>query len=153
MPGTVDTVSVPVSNDDVYRHVEHFGARATLITVGDDLAPHPVSVIVERLDGVDHTDLSVPGDAADTELPSPARFTARSGNRTRANVVARPRCTLLWQAPAGEQYALILDGDASVNDDGVTVAVSHGILHRIAEVEPASGQDSAPTCVPLGNGD
>src|SRR5262249_10202136 len=128
--------------DDVRHHVERVGPLANLISIGDDGAPHVVSVLVTADD-----------DGLQTSV----------GGRSRANLLARRRLCLLWATPlpapaptpAGSdaRYQLTLDGDAvtvaDVDEGGraaVTIEVTSGILHRVAGA--ASGGD-APSCLAL----
>ena len=120
----------PASFAAVRPHIERFGRRATVVTVGDTAAPHVVSALVELTgDGV----------------------ALRLGPRTRANLAARPRVTLTWLPPDGGDYQLILDGMADgfgpVDDAGVgevSVRIDQGILHLLAGVS-----DGQPSCVSL----
>jgi hypothetical protein len=65
----------------------------------------------------------------------------RAGHRSVANAAQRPLVSLLWPAPPGERFALLVDGDAlgarpdPPREDGrkvggeVTVRVTSAILH------------------------
>ena len=128
-------MSRPVDPADVVRQTAAFGPQATLISVGPELRPHAVSVLVTA-----------------TETPSAqwATLTMGAGATTRRNLAERPACTLWWAAPAGSRYALILDGTAEVDDttSAITVHVDRGILHR--QAEPDGGQsDTDEACRPL----
>jgi hypothetical protein len=126
-------VSKAISFDDVRRHVEHFGRRATLVTVTDAATPHVVTAIVGVGDGT---------------------LTADVGSRTRANLSARPAVCLVWEPVAGVadgEYQLILDGTArpvgepdAAGSGAVSITVTSGIMHRLA------GLPSGPsTCLAL----
>ncbi len=54
------------------------------------------------------------------------------GGTTRRNAAANPAITLLW--PARDDYSLIVDGTAVVDEGGgnVTITPSTAVLHRIA---------------------
>jgi hypothetical protein len=67
-----------------------------------------------------------------------------AGRRTASNVAARPAVTLLWPVAHDDAYRLIVDGDASVTGDTVTVVPTFAVLHRIAGVEGVG-----PTCRPV----
>jgi hypothetical protein len=58
------------------------------------------------------------------------------GRSTAANVVARPTVTWVFPGASGEEFSLIVDGDASVvgSTDGSTVVVrpTWAVLHRPA---------------------
>ena len=62
------------------------------------------------------------------------------GRSTAANVVARPTVTWVFPGATGEEFSLIVDGDASVvgSTDGSTVVVrpTWAVLHRPA-IAPA----------------
>jgi hypothetical protein len=68
--------------------------------------------------------------------------TVRAGHRTVANCAERPLVSLLWPAPAGERFALLVDGDVEATrpDPGqaggkaggvVTVRATTAILHVV----------------------
>ena len=99
------------------------GDEAILATVTDGATPHLVSVIVQWRDG---------------------RIEAGAGRRTAANVAARPSVTLLWPTRHDDAYRLIVDGDATVTGDTITVTPTFAVLHRIAG---AAGD--GPTCLPV----
>jgi hypothetical protein len=130
---TIGTVSKAIEFDDVRRHVEHFGGRATLVTVTEANTPHVVTAIVRVGDGA---------------------LSADVGSRTRANLTARPGVCLVWEAVAGVadgEYQLILDATArpvgapdSAGIGAVSITVTSGIMHRLAGL--ASGPS---TCLAL----
>ncbi len=63
----------------------------------------------------------------------------RAGHRSVANAAERPLVSLLWPAPPGERFALLVDGTATAvepDDDPrsgghVTVEAQGGILHVV----------------------
>ena len=63
----------------------------------------------------------------------------RAGRRTVANAAARPLVSLLWPAPPGQRFALLVDGtvtaveaDADERSGGyVSVQAGSGILHVV----------------------
>ena len=65
--------------------------------------------------------------------------TVRAGRRSLANAGVRPLVSLLWPAPPGERFALLVDGvaestmpDADPGHGGViTVRATNGILHVV----------------------
>jgi hypothetical protein len=105
---------------------------AYLLTVSDDQRAHAVAV-QPRLDG---RVLYVDG----------------LGERTRANVEARPDVTLLFPPVEQGGYSLIVDGRASLTGDtGASVVPAHAVLHRPADhatgpTDSSCGND----CVPVG---
>lgn len=113
-------MSIPVSLDRLREEVAARGSAAFLVTVGED-GPHVVSV---RL-GWD-------GDV----------LAAGAGDRTAANVAARPAATLLWPAPAFEDLSLLIDGTAAADDGTVRITPVRAVLHR-----SAAGAGDGPTCV------
>lgn len=111
----------------LHERIAERGPQAHLVTVGAGGAPHVVSVLVE-------TD----GD----------RLLAGAGRTTSANVAARPTVTLVWAAPPGAAYSLIVDGDAALVDGepAPTLAIrpSAAVLHRVAGAE-----GEGPSCIPV----
>ena len=72
------------------------------------------------------------------------------GNRTRANLAARPAVTLLFPPREAGGYSLIVDGTAAGGGDGCSVVPSHAVLHRPAD-HAAGGttSDCGNDCVPV----
>lgn len=119
-------MSVVVDLSALTEHLEGFGPVAYLVSVAENGAPHVVSVSPE-LDG--------------------DRIRTGAGRRTAANLAARPAVTLLWPAPPGAGYGLIVDGEAEVHPGGdgggsLEIRPTGAVLHRTPE-----GDASAPSCV------
>jgi len=114
---------VPVDLEALESTATALGAEALLLTVSDVATPHVVSTIVRWRDGALETG---------------------AGRRTAANIAAHPVVTLLWPAAKDGAYRLIVDGDASVTGETVTVTPTFAVLHRIAG---AAGD--GPTCLPV----
>jgi len=116
-------VSVPVDLTALEATATALGDEAILATVTDASTPHVVSVTVRWRDG---------------------RIEAGAGRRTAANIAARPSVTLLWPTRHDGAYRLIVDGDATVTDETITVTPTFAVLHRIAG---AAGD--GPSCLPV----
>ena len=118
-------MSVPVELPALRSRLAEFGDRAFLMSVTDEETPHVVSVVV-RLDG--------------------DRLVTSVGRRTRANAEARPTITLLWPAPSGAPYCLIVDGTFAGETPAGDIAVepTSAVLHRVAGT-PGDG----PNCIPV----
>ena len=115
-------MSAPLDTASLAERIEEYGPIAHLVTVSADGAPHVVSVRVERRDG---------------------DLVGGAGRHTAANAAARPGVTLLWAAPRGRHYSLIVDGTArSTTPDTVAVTPTRAVLHRTPEGDP-----SAPNCI------
>jgi len=93
-------VSVAVDLSALAERVDEYGPIAYLVTVSAEGLPHVVSVTV-GWDGDEHQHLVV-----------------GAGRHTAANVGDHPTVTLLWPAPPGGAYGLIVDGQARVNGEG-----------------------------------
>jgi hypothetical protein len=116
-------VSVSVALSEVAERIEELGPVAYLLSVGADDRPHLVSVRVDWR-----------GD----------ELVAGAGKTTSANVADRPHVTLLWAAPPGEAYCLIVDGSARSIDDALAITPTTAVLHRTPE-----GDSSSPSCIRL----
>jgi hypothetical protein len=116
-------MSVPVALTELSQAVARYGSVAYLLTVGDDQRAHAVSVALEWV-----------GDT----LRAPA------GLRTRHNAVVRPNVSVLWPPTEAGGYSLIIDADASVDDDAVVLTPRKGVLHRSAAADTACGSDCVP---------
>ena len=121
-------VSIAVELSALAERVEEYGPIAYLVTVGGDSLPHVVSVTV-TWGGADN-----------------GRLVVGAGRHTSANVATNPVVTLLWPAPAGTAYGLIVDGKAeAIGGDGeaqLAIAPTAAVLHRT----PAGDPDS-PSCI------
>ena len=103
------------------EQLEAYGPAAHLVTVGDGGRPHVVSALVES-----------DGD----------RLRTTAGHTTSANARANPAVTLVWAAPAGEAYTLIVDGRAEPADGHLVVSPVRAVRHRVVTA-PGDG----PSCI------
>lgn len=103
-------------------HIEDFGSIAHLVTVRSEGRPHVVSVRVRWDD---------------------RRLVVTVGRTTSANVDQRPDVTVLWAAPPGGAYCLIVDGTAQrLSGPGLAIEPTAAVLHRTPEGDP-----SEPSCI------
>jgi hypothetical protein len=111
-------MSVPVELEALADKVEEFGAGAYAVTADAQATCHVVSVRA-----VWQGDELVIG----------------AGRHTSDNVTATGGVTLLWPAPLGEPYSLIVDGEGRVETDGATIVVrpTRAVLHRVAGADAA----------------
>lgn len=121
-------MSVTVDLDSLGEALEDF-TFAYLVTVGDDHRAHTVAV-TPVLSG---QDLRI----------------GPVGNRTRRNATADPAVTLVWPPREPGGYTLIVDGDATVNDDGVSIRPTGAVLHRPATPGVPTASGCGDDCVPL----
>jgi hypothetical protein len=123
-------MSVPVSLERLGEQVARFGSWPYLVTVSGDGRPHAVSAAL-AWDG--------------------AVFQGSAGRHSVANAAERPTAvTLLWSPYEPGGYSLIVDGSATVADDGsLTVTPVTGVLHRTGPPHPDSGPDCTSDCIPL----
>jgi hypothetical protein len=112
-------MSIAVTLDELRAEVGKRGDAAFVVTTGDG-GPHVVSV---RLDW--------DGDA----------LVGGAGNRTAANVEARPVLSVLWPA-SFDDYSLIVDGEASATDGVLRIAPQRAVLHR-----SAAAAGDGPSCI------
>jgi len=119
-------VSIRVELAELAGKIEALDGTAYLVTVNSDGSPHIVSVVPRWDDR--------------------GNLTVDVGQRTFANADRHAGVTLLWPAPPGESYALIVDGDAARVGDSSTSCLSieprRAVLHRTH-----GGDDSSPSCV------
>jgi hypothetical protein len=121
-------VSLPVPLASLAEQVERFGEVVYVITADEHGKGHVVSVTVAW---------------AGDEL------VVGAGRRTSRNVEATGTSTLLWPAPAGEPYSLIVDGDARVDagEAKLVIRPTRAVLHRVAGADP-----DLPSCVTVLDG-
>ncbi|HVM09123.1 MAG TPA: pyridoxamine 5'-phosphate oxidase family protein [Acidimicrobiales bacterium] len=106
-------MSVAVELEALLARIAEYPGAPYAITCGDDAMPHVVSVRASADGGAIAID---------------------AGRTTRRNATARPAVTLLWPAPEGRDYSLIVDGTAAVDDEAerVTITPTTAVLHRVA---------------------
>lgn len=112
-------MSIAVSLDQLREEVARRGDAAFAVTTGDD-GPHVVSVRIEWR-----------GDD----------LVGGAGNRTAANVTARPAMSLLWPS-SFDDYSLIVDGTATAADGSLRVSPVRAVLHR-----SAAATGDGPGCI------
>ncbi len=121
-------MSVKQELDGLSDRIGEYGSHAYLVTVTAEGAPHVVSVSVV-VDGDD------------------GRLAVAAGQRTRANLDARPTATLLWPPATDPAYSLLVDGAYVGDRDGgerIVIEPTSAVLHRVAG---ADGE--GPTCLPV----
>jgi hypothetical protein len=104
-------MSIAVSLDELRQKIDEFRTDAYILTVRDDGRAHSVAVPV-RWEG--------------DELVIPA------GNTTMANARARPLVALLWPPNEPGGFSLIVDADARVDGQEITLQPTKAVLHRPA---------------------
>jgi hypothetical protein len=130
-------VSEAVELDQLLEVAGRFGTTPMLLTTDADGRPRAAAVTLEWDD-----DPAAAGGARIAHV--------RAGNRTITNAAARPLVALLWPAPPGERFALLVDGEVvtTTSDDvpagaepgsraarvggWVDVRPTNGILHVVA---------------------
>jgi Pyridoxamine 5'-phosphate oxidase len=105
-------MSVKVDLAELSAALDGYGF-AYLMTVSDEQRAHAVAV--------------VPVLDADAAL-----VVGGLGRRTRANLEARPDISLVWPPTTEGGYSLILDGRATLTDDGASIAPGSAVMHRPA---------------------
>lgn len=75
-------------------------------------------------------------------LAVPTRFeggalVAAAGASTRANVLARPKVTMVFPPAEADGHSLIVDGHATVTDGEVHLTPTSAVLHRPAPAPPS----------------
>ena len=109
-------MSVAVALEELAHRIDEYGPVAHLVTVNDDGTPHVTSASV-----------SWDGDG----------LRVGAGKRTGGNAASRAGLSLLWAAPPGQPYSLIVDGDARVVDggDALLLTPTRAVLHRVADAD------------------
>jgi hypothetical protein len=116
-------VSLRVELEKLLEVAGRFGTEPMLLTVDDDGRPRAAAVTV-RWDGV--------------------HALVGAGRRSVANAAERPLVSLLWPAPPGERFALLVDGEVVATEvteppdesgkggrGTVVVRSTSGILHVV----------------------
>jgi hypothetical protein len=113
-------VSIKVELAEVQAVAAQQMGFAYLLTVSDDATPHLVAITPAFGDG---------------------EITCDAGKTSCRNIGERPNVSLLWPPLAREDYSLIVDGNATVDDGTVRIAPTRAVRHRPA---PGGGNDCAP---------
>jgi hypothetical protein len=125
-------MSIPVEIADLRSALDDYG-WAYLLTVRDDQRPHAVAV-TPTWDGDE--------------------LVAGVGGGTARNAVARPQVSLCYPPATAGGYSLIVDGTATVRDDGTNVlrfAPATAVKHRPAPDGFSGSPDGcADDCLPVG---
>jgi hypothetical protein len=116
-------MSVPVDLDQLGAEIAGRGDVAFLVTTASGSRPHVVSVRVRLDDG---------------------RLAMSAGRTSRRNARTSPDVTMLW--PGADDYCLLVDGTAVVDEEAETVTVmpTGAILHRLADASA-----DLPYCAPV----
>jgi hypothetical protein len=140
-------VSEAVELDQLLEVAGRFGTTPMLLTTDADGRPRAAAVTLEWDD-----EGASPGSAGGSAVAAGGGRIAhvRAGNRSLTNAAARPLVALLWPAPPGERFALLVDGEVvmTTSDDvppgaepgsraarvggWVDVRPTNGILHVVA---------------------
>jgi len=107
-------MSIAVGLDELGTTLDGF-PWGYLVTVRDDGRAQTLAVPTRFVDGV---------------------LVASVGKGTAANLSARPQVTMAFPGATGEALSLIVDGDATVAGEQVTITPTWAVLHR-----PAVGRD------------
>jgi len=94
--------------------------------LAERLAQHPWGYLVTVRDDGRAQSLAVPTDFTDGAL------VATVGPGTASNAVARPGVTMLFPGASGEDFSLIVDGDARVDGERIAITPTWAVLHRPA---------------------
>ncbi|MGI9034093.1 MAG: pyridoxamine 5'-phosphate oxidase family protein [Acidimicrobiales bacterium] len=118
-------MTTPEAQVALAEHIDELGPIAYLVTVGAEGRPHVVAVRVDWSGG---------------------ELMITAGRHSSANVADQPGVSLVWAAPQGNGYCLIVDGVARLlsapSPAGLAVEPTRAVLHRTPEGDP-----SAPSCI------
>ena len=103
-------MSVPVPLDELAARLAEY-PWGYLVTVKDDGRAQTLAVPTEAIDG---------------------SLVASVGARTAANAIARPNVTMVFPGASGQNFSLIVDGDAHVDGNRISVTPTWAVLHRPA---------------------
>lgn len=122
---TIARMSVPVALVELAERLDEFGDVAFAVTADEQAKSHVVSVKWVWQDD---------------------ELVVTAGRHTCENAEATGMLTLLWPAPPGQPYSLIIDGDARAEpgDGLVALRPTRAVLHRVADADP-----SLASCVKL----
>lgn len=103
-------MSIPVELENLEEVMARY-RFAYLITVTEQGTPHVVQVVVLK----QGDDLII----------------SNVGNRTRANIEARPLALgVVWPPVSETEYSLIVDGTGKLSETMLIITPTHAVLHR-----------------------
>jgi hypothetical protein len=108
-------MSIAVGLDELRRTIDEFPTDPYLLSVGDDGRAHTVAVAVRW---------------------SGDELVVQAGTTTLRNATARPLVALLWPPPERGGFSLIVDADARVDGNEITLRPTKAVLHRAPEPLP-----------------
>jgi hypothetical protein len=103
-------MSIAVPLDELEARLDDF-PWGYLVTVRDDGRAQSLAVPTQYVDGA---------------------LIAVVGARAAANAAARPNVTLLFPGPTGRDMSLIVDGDATLEDEQIRITPTWAVMHRPA---------------------
>ena len=110
-------MSVPVELTELRDAIAKQAGFAYVMTVSDEQRAHAVA-LVPKLEG--------------------NVLTCEGGNTTCRNASARPSISLVWPPRAADDFSLIVDGEATVEGNQLTITPTRAVFHRAAGCAPVS---------------
>ena len=110
-------MSVPVELTELRDAIAKQSGFAYVMTVSDDQRAHAVALVPELRGNV---------------------LVCEGGNTTCGNATARPALSLVWPPRTPGDFSLIVDGDASVTGNELTITPTRAVFHRAAGCAPVS---------------
>ena len=122
-------MSIAVALEHLKAEAEKMRPSPYFLSASDDGRPHAVLVRIEWV-----------GNA----------LVFGAGNRSKLNVAARPRVSLLFPPREDGGYSLIIDGDATIGDNNqISIHPTRGVLHRPAAPSNMPKEGCGADCVPI----
>lgn len=110
-------MSVPVELTELRDAIAKQAGFAYVMTVSDDQRAHAVALVPELRGNV---------------------LVCEGGNTTCRNATARSAISLVWPPRTEGDFSLIVDGEAQVTDNVLTVTPTRAVFHRAAGCAPVS---------------
>ena len=110
-------MSVPVELTELRDAIAKQAGFAYVMTVSDDERAHAVAVVPVLQGNV---------------------LVCEGGNTTCRNATARPAISLVWPPKTEGDFSLIVDGDATVSGQELTITPTRAVFHRAAGCAPVS---------------
>jgi hypothetical protein len=110
-------MSVPVELTELRDAIAKQAGFAYVMTVSDEQRAHAVALVPELRGNV---------------------LVCEGGNTTCRNASARPVVSLVWPPRTERDFSLIVDGDATVAGNVITITPTRAVFHRAAGCAPVS---------------